>query len=156
MGILEIPIKIPLPADYEVKEGDTIEQIIAVTNTGIFAADDEKVRSDLAKVSNKELEDKIYAQTGAKVEIGERRTTIIKSGWEWEHAVRFEVKKASPVLAIIIGGIILAALILAILIFLDIKTKEVSKIIGIPVIPFIVIGIILIILLSLIRQIFKG
>ncbi len=114
--------------DYVPNVGDVIKQVFRGVNTTGIPYDDNRVISELENLSNEEIEDRIYRETGAKVKVRNKRVTVITSGFEYQYEVEYEVVEiSSPTLwaiaAIIIG---LIALLITLDWFMDRNLKLTS------------------------------
>jgi len=118
----------PIPEDYEHEVGDTIKVVHSIENTGVIAADDNEVISQMLTKSDAEIEEEIeWATGGSKINIISRDVRVIKPGWKWEHEIVYECTKASPFPVGVVIVIVGVAIIIGLLIVFTEKVEGVFK-----------------------------
>ena len=101
---------LPISPDRELKEGDVIRQTDLGENTGIIAANDDKILSGVLCASNIQIEDEVYRQTGAKIKLLTRDASVVESGWKYHHTYEYKIEKASPITPIMVVYILVPIL----------------------------------------------
>ena len=118
----------PIPEDYEHKVGDTIKIVHSIENTGIVAADDNEVISQMLTKSDAEIKEEVErAAGGGEINIISRNARVIEPGWKWEHEIVYECTKASPFPVAAVVIIVGIAIVLYLLIEFTEKVEGVFK-----------------------------
>jgi len=108
-----------LPPDYIPKTGDVIKSVYrAVNNTGL-PIDDGAIATALLSYPVKEVEDRVYQQTGVRIKIRNRRVETISSSREWRHEVEYEIVEAHTPAIVVLAPAILQV-VLAVIVILGI------------------------------------
>ena len=110
---------VELPPNYIPKPGDVIKSVYrAVNNTGI-PVDDSALVNALYSYPTKEVEDKVYQQTGVRIKIRNRRVETLSPGKEWRHEIEYEIVEAHTPAIIALAPTILQ-IVLAVIVILGI------------------------------------
>ena len=96
--------------DYIPQVGDILKSVIRYENTGVVSANDQEIINRIESMSNKEIEDYVYEQTGVKVKVRNKTVRVVESGWKWDCDVEYEVVEAQT------PGIIAVAIAIAVVI----------------------------------------
>lgn len=117
----------PISPDRELEVGDVVKQTDLGENEGIIGANDDEILSGILSVSNAEIEDEVYKQTGAKIELLSRDASVVESGWKYHHTYEYKIEKASPIAPIMVLAIlipILAAIVVLVAIHWSIESTK--------------------------------
>jgi len=96
--------------DYIPQVGDILKSVIRYENTGVVSANDQEIINQIESMSNREIEDYVYEQTGVKVKVRNKTLRVVESGWKWDCDVEYEVVEAQT------PGIIAVAIAIAVVI----------------------------------------
>ena len=96
--------------DYIPQVGDILKSVIRYENTGVVSANDQEIINQIESMSNREIEDYVYEQTGVKVKVRNKTARVVESGWKWDCDVEYEVVEAQT------PGIIAVAIAIAVVI----------------------------------------
>ena len=154
---------IPLSDDYEPQPGDRIATTIGIKNTGVLSIDDNKMLGELDAISDAEFEDKIYQETGIKVSMVDRRGKTVTSGREWEYKYTYDVKETPGTPGIIAVAVAIVAVCVAIIgvlwaidSYIVSNTKIVTPWGETNLFPILAVGVIVLLILMLLREIMRG
>jgi len=151
-----------VPDEYVPKVGDILRSIICYENTGYVPANDSDVINQVEGMSNREIEDYVYEQTGVRIKVRNKKVDVVESGWKWDCTVEYEVVEAETpgivaialAIAFVVGSII--ALLITVDWFLKSNEKYVKTVIEDPLTRNLLIGVVVILglyfLISLIKR----
>ena len=138
---------VKVPDDYVPKVGDILRSIIRYENTGVLPADDKKIIDKIVKISNKEIEDEVYKQTGVKIKVRNKKVEVVESGWSWDVTLEYEVTEAQTpgILAVAIAIAVTVGSIIALLItvnwFLKSNEKYIEPVVESPLSRNLLLGL---------------
>jgi len=150
-----------VPDEYVPKVGDILRSIICYENTGYVPANDSDVINLVEGMSNREIEDYVYEQTGVRIKVRNKKVDVVESGWKWDCTVEYEVVEAETpgIVAIAIAIAIVVGSIIAFLITVDwfVKSNEkyVKTILEDPLTRNLIMGVLLLFLLSFLISLIK-
>lgn len=107
-----------LPPDYVPQVGDLIRSVIRYENTGAVPADDRSIIDRIESMSNREIEDYVYEQTGVKIRVRNKTAKVVESGHKWDCHVEYEVVEAQTpgIMAIAVAIAVVIGMAIAFLI----------------------------------------
>jgi hypothetical protein len=154
---------IPIPDDYEPQPGDRIATTIGIINKGVLKIDDSEMLGELDAISDIEYEDSIYRKTGIKASMVNRVGKIIDSGKEWEYKYTYDIVQTPGTPGIVVVAIAIVAVcttVIAVLWAIDTYIASNMKIITpwgeVNLFPILAIGIIILIILIVFRELLGG
>ena len=153
---------VEVPDEYLPKVGDILRSTIRYEITGYIPANDSDIIDQVEGMSNIEIEDYVYEQTGVKIKVRNRNVDIVESGWKWDCTIEYEVVEAETpgVIAIAIAIAVVVGAVIALLItvdwFLKSNEKYVKTVLEDPLTKNLLMGVALVLglyfLISLIKR----